>query len=72
MNILVINGSPKGSYSITLKTAEYIEKHNKEHDFKYLCRIQIIFIQIFEGFKIRTSRNGNQGNCRMSILDKGY
>ncbi len=36
MNILVINGSPKGKYSITLKTAEYIEKHNKEHKFNYI------------------------------------
>ena len=36
MNILVLNGSPKGDYSITLQTAKYIEKFNKEHSFEYV------------------------------------
>ena len=36
MNILVINGSPKGEYSITLQTVLYIEKHFPEHDFHVL------------------------------------
>ena len=36
MKILVLNGSPKGDYSITLKTVEYIEKHNPDHEFRVL------------------------------------
>lgn len=33
MNILVINGSPKGNYSITLQTVLYLEKLNPQHKF---------------------------------------
>lgn len=33
MNILVINGSPKGSYSITLQTVLYLEKQFPQHKF---------------------------------------
>jgi len=36
MNILVINGSPKGEYSITLQTAKYLEIKFPEHSFSYL------------------------------------
>lgn len=36
MNILIINGSPKGSYSITLQTALYLEKRFPEHTFEIL------------------------------------
>ncbi len=36
MNILVLNGSPKGDYSITLQTSKYIEKFNGEHSFEYV------------------------------------
>ena len=36
MNILVLNGSPKGDYSITLQTSKYIEKFNKAHSFEYI------------------------------------
>ncbi len=36
MNILVINGSPKGSYSITLQTVLYLEKQFPEHHFQIL------------------------------------
>lgn len=36
MNILVLNGSPKGDYSITLKTAEYLEKLYVDHTFSYI------------------------------------
>ena len=36
MNILVLNGSPKGDYSITLQTILFIEKHYKEHNFSFL------------------------------------
>ena len=34
MNILVLNGSPKGSYSITLHTVLYLQKLHPEHNFE--------------------------------------
>lgn len=36
MNILVLNGSPKGEYSITLQTMRYLEKLHPEHSFEVL------------------------------------
>ena len=36
MNILVINGSPKGKYSITLQTVRYLEVLHPEHSFTVL------------------------------------
>ena len=36
MKITILNGSPKGDYSITLQTVRYIEKHNSQHSFTYL------------------------------------
>ena len=36
MNILVINGSPKGENSITLQTVRYLEKLNPQHEFTVL------------------------------------
>ena len=36
MKITVLNGSPKGDYSITLQTVRFIEKHNSKHSFTYL------------------------------------
>ncbi|MFI3201209.1 MAG: NAD(P)H-dependent oxidoreductase [Eubacteriales bacterium] len=36
MNILVLNGSPKGQHSITLQTALYLEQIYKAHNFSYL------------------------------------
>ena len=36
MNILVINGSPKGEYSITLQTALYLQNRYPEHTFEVL------------------------------------
>ena len=36
MKILVINGSPKGKYSITLQTFRYLEKLHPEHKFSVL------------------------------------
>lgn len=36
MKILVLNGSPKGAYSITLQTVNYIKKLHPEHSFKVL------------------------------------
>ncbi len=36
MNILVINGSPKGKYSITLQTLNYLEKLHPEHEFSVI------------------------------------
>ena len=36
MNILVINGSPKGKYSITLQTVNYLQILHPEHTFEIL------------------------------------
>ena len=36
MNILVLNGSPKGEYSITLHTCLYLQKKYPEHNFEVL------------------------------------
>ena len=36
MNILIVNGSPKGADSITLHTALYLEKLHPEHTFTIL------------------------------------
>ena len=36
MNILVLNGSPKGKYSITLQTVLYLEKLHPAHEFEVL------------------------------------
>ena len=36
MNILVLNGSPKGQYSITLQTVRYLEILNSQHTFEIL------------------------------------
>ena len=36
MNILVLNGSPKGKYSVTLQTTRYLEALNPAHSFQVL------------------------------------
>lgn len=37
MNILVINGSPKGKYSTTLQTVLYLQiLFGKEHEFSFI------------------------------------
>ncbi len=36
MNVLILNGSPKGEYSITLQTVRYIEKLNPTDTFRVL------------------------------------
>jgi putative NADPH-quinone reductase len=36
MKILVLNGSPKGEYSITLQTVHFLEKLNTQHQFQVL------------------------------------
>lgn len=36
MNILILNGSPKGKYSTTLHTCLYLQKHFTEHEFAVL------------------------------------
>ena len=36
MNVLIINGSPKGAGSITLQTCLYIQKHFPEHHYEVL------------------------------------
>jgi len=42
MKIAVINGSPKGKYSITLQTIHYLERKYPEHEFKILNAGQLI------------------------------
>lgn len=42
MNITVINGSPKGSFSITLQTVEYLLRKYPEHSFNILHAGQTI------------------------------
>ena len=42
MNILVVNGSPKGTYSITLQTVKYLEKAYPDYAFSYLAAGQRI------------------------------
>lgn len=36
MNILVLNGSPKGKYSITLQTTNYLMQKYPDHKFEVL------------------------------------
>ena len=36
MKILILNGSPKGSNSITLQTSLYLQKRYPAHDFEIL------------------------------------
>jgi len=36
MKILVLNGSPKGQYSVTLQTVLYLQKHYPQHTFEVL------------------------------------
>ena len=36
MKFLVINGSPKGDYSVTVHTLLFLQELYKEHEFKYL------------------------------------
>ena len=36
MNILIVNGSPKGEYSITLQTVNYLMKHFPENEYNIL------------------------------------
>jgi putative NADPH-quinone reductase len=42
MNILIINGSPKGKTSITLQTLNYLSILHPEHNFEVLCVGQLI------------------------------
>lgn len=34
MRVLIINGSPKGKYSVTVQSGEYLKKHNPNDEFK--------------------------------------
>ena len=36
MKICVINGSPKGKYSVTLQTCLFLEKKFKEHEYNVI------------------------------------
>lgn len=42
MHITVINGSPKGQYSITLQTVLYLELLHPEHEFEYITAAKSI------------------------------
>jgi hypothetical protein len=42
MNILIVNGSPKGKFSITLQTGKYLELLYPEHKFEVIHAGQII------------------------------
>ena len=42
MNILIVNGSPKGKYSITLQTLLYLQKLNPNHQYEILHAAQRI------------------------------
>ena len=42
MNILVLNGSPKGKYSITLQYILFLQKYFQQHDFRILNISQLI------------------------------
>ena len=55
MKICVVNGSPKGSYSITVQTSLFLEKKFPEHEFKYLE----------VGAKIRTLKNDMSESIEM-------
>ena len=46
MNILVLNGSPKGKYSVTLQTINFMEKKCPNHSFEILNVAQ--YIRTFE------------------------
>ena len=36
MHILILNGSSKGQYSVTLQTINYIERLHQQHTFEVL------------------------------------
>ena len=36
MKFLVLNGSPKGQYSVTIHTSLFLEKKFSNHEFSYL------------------------------------
>lgn len=42
MKILIVNGSPRGKYSVTLQTSNYLELLHPEHEFRVLHAGQII------------------------------
>ena len=42
MKILIVNGSPKGKYSVTLQTLNYLEILHPEHEFEVIHAGQII------------------------------
>ncbi|HHV58951.1 MAG TPA: iron-sulfur protein [Clostridiaceae bacterium] len=57
MEVVVLNGSPRGKYSITLQTSLYLEKNFPEHKFQYfhvaqrIKSIEEYFLYITEAFK---------------------
>ena len=54
MNILVINGSPKGKHSVTLQTTLYLQACHSEHIFSIVHAAQLLrkFEQNFEPLRV--------------------
>lgn len=60
MNILIVNGSPKGKYSTTLHSALYLEKKYPEHSFSYINAAQRIKV---------LERDFTEAEDRISVAD---
>ncbi len=60
MNIVVINGSPKGKYSITLQYIEYLKKHFNNHNFEIL----------YVGKYIRKFENKNELDKAIKLIEE--
>ena len=73
MKILILNGSPKGEYSITLQTLLYLQKRHPEHSFTTLSVGQKIR-QLEKDFKKATTLPENATeeeiqDAELSVLD---
>ena len=72
MNILIINGSPKGEYSTTLHTCLYLQKRFEAHSFdvldagKKIKSLQKDFSPAIEAFKKRLNDSGITTTLRAS------
>ena len=42
MKILIVNGSPRGDYSVTLQTCKYLQILNPEHEYQVITAGQTI------------------------------
>ena len=66
MKICVINGSPKGNYSITIHTMLYLEKLYPDHTFEYLNIGQQI--KYFEKDLFKAKTPAQCAGVRLSVL----